>query len=207
MFNARKLLVSIAAFAALSLPFAAPASAADSGTALETFKARHTAVVDLVKHKADDAKLQGEVDKLLNYKVLAEKSLGGATHYQERCAPKCDEFETLLTELIRRNYLDRIRTNTNYEVEYVGEEAKESYTKVITRVKYENNGRPESVEVIYKMAKTPEGVWMAIDLSTDGVSLGRTYKHEFKQLHQEGGIELLVSKLQRKLDELKAKGK
>ena len=207
MFNARTLLASIATFAALSLPFAAPAFAADSGSALETFKARHSAVVELVKHNAEDAKLQGEVDKLLNYKVLAEKSLGGATHYQERCAPKCDEFEQLLTELIRRNYLDRIRTNTNYEVEYIGEEAKEKYTKVLTRVKYENNGRPESVEVIYKMAKTEDGVWMAIDLSTDGVSLGRTYKHEFKQLHQEGGIELLVSKLKRQLDELKAKGK
>ena len=206
MFNARKLLASIALGGLLSIPFAANVFAADATSALETFKARHSTVVELVKEKAPDEKLQAEVDKLLNFQVLAHKSLGGETHYAERCAPKCGEFESLLTQLIRRNYLDRIRTNTKYRVEYVGEEAREDYTRVITRVHYETNGRPESVEVVYKMARVEGGDWMAIDLSTDGVSLGRTYMHEFKQIHQASGIDGLIQKLKDKLAQLEADG-
>jgi ABC-type transporter MlaC component len=205
MFSPTKLLASLTLSVLMVLPLTA--SAADAGGALETFKTRHGLVVELVKQHAPDDQLQAQIDQLLNYRVLAEKSLGGATHYEQRCAPQCDDFESLLTDLIRRNYLDRIRADKDYRVEYVGEEVKEKYTKVVTRVKYTSNGRPEEVEVVYKMAKNDAGVWMAVDLVTDGVSLKQTYKYEFKQTIQQGGITLLVDKLRRKLAEITAKAR
>ncbi len=200
MLSPRKLLAALLFSALLAIP--SSASASDSGSALETFKARHTAVVKLVRDKAPDEALQREVDKLLNYRVLAEKSLGGAKHYAQRCQPWCSEFELALTELIRRNYLNRIRTDKSYEIEYVGEEVKEKFTKVITRVKYTSSGRPMELEAVYKMAKNSAGEWMAIDIVTDGVSLKRTYMQEFKRSYEQGGMDLVIAQLQRKLSEL-----
>ncbi|MCA9690220.1 MAG: ABC transporter substrate-binding protein [Myxococcales bacterium] len=199
MFKTRTLLAGLSL--ALLLPFAQAAHAAQS--ALETFKQRHGEVTKLVKAEAPNEELAKSVDSLLNYKELAVRSLGGEAHYTERCAPKCDEFETLLANLIRRNYLDRIRTSKKYDVVYVGEEAKEDYTKVLTRVTFESDGRPQSVEVAYKMTREGEA-WRVVDIITDGVSLSRTYKYEFKKTHEASGIDGLISKLKDKLAELEA---
>ena len=43
-------------------------------------------------------------------------------------------------------------------------------------------------------------------IQPDGVSLGRTYMHEFKQIHQASGIDGLIQKLKDKLAQLEADG-
>jgi len=196
--NARNFLAGLV----LSLAFVAPAAAADG--ALDTFKARHGKVVELVKKGASNDVLQKEVDALLNYKALAETSLGGPARYAGKCAPRCAEFETLLARLIRENYLKRIRSDKKYDLTYLGEEVKTRGTNVLTQIALTRDGKPEVVEVVYVMEQTPEG-WKVGDIITDGVSLAKNYKFEFNKILKDKGIDELISRLDSKVSELAAR--
>lgn len=207
--HARNLLAGLL----LSLAFVAPAVAAPAAvavaapaeaTAIDTFKARHGKVVELVKNGAGPEALQKEVDQLLNYKALAETSLGGAARYAGKCDPRCPEFEKLLARLIRENYLKRIRSDKKYEMTILGEEVKVRGTHVRTSIALTRDGKPEVVEVVYVMAQTPEG-WKVDDIITDGVSLAKNYKFEFNKILKDKGIDELIARLEGKVQELAAR--
>jgi len=199
---ARKLLAGLALSSLCTLGFAGTAAAADG--AMDTFKAKHNKVVELVKKRAEPAALQKEVDDLLNYKALAETSLGGPARYTSKCEPRCAEFEALLARLIRENYLKRIRTDKKYDLTYVGEETKPRGTHVTTNVSLNRDGKPEVVEVVYVMQQTG-GTWRVEDIITDGVSLAKNYRFEFNKILKDKGINELISRLESKLTELAAK--
>ncbi|MEZ4453220.1 MAG: ABC transporter substrate-binding protein [Nannocystaceae bacterium] len=188
------LLVAVAAPASA---VAAPTSAA-AGTALDTFRAGHTKVVELVAKRADAAAIQKEVDGLLDYHALAEESLGGASRYAERCGTRCAEFEGLLARLIRENYLRRIRSDKEHSVQFLGEEARARGTKVRTVINYQKEGKDAVVEVDYVMHES-DGRWQVRDIVTDGVSLAKNYKYEFNQILKTDGIDGLIGRLESKL--------
>lgn len=195
----------------LSLAVVAPAVAAEPAavvaakpSALETFKARHGKVLDLVKKGAPTEALQKEVDQLLNYQALAETSLGGPKHYASKCASRCAEFEKLLARLIRENYLKRIRSDKKYDLTIQGEEVKARGTHVRTQIALTRDGKPEVIEVVYLMEETPEG-WKVGDIVTDGVSLAKNYRFEFNKILKDKGIDELISRLEGKVQELAAR--
>ena len=203
MLNSARIFIAGLALSSLCLlGLARPAAAADG--AMDTFKTRHGKVVELVKKRADVATLQKEVDALLDYKALAETSLGGPARYAAKCEPRCAEFEALLTRLIRENYLKRIRTDKKYELAYVGEETKPRGTHVTTNVSLNRDGKPEVVEVVYVMHQV-NGIWLTEDIITDGISLAKNYKFEFNKILKDKGINELISRLESKLTELAAK--
>ena len=200
MLNSARIFIAGLALSSLCLlGLARPAAAADG--AMDTFKPRHGKVVELVKKRADVATLQKEVDALLDYKALAETSLGGPARYAAKCEPRCAEFEALLTRLIRENYLKRIRTDKKYELAYVGEETKPRGTHVITNVSLSRDGKPEVVEVVYVMHQV-NGIWLTEDIITDGISLAKNYKFEFNKILKDKGINELIARLEAKLTEL-----
>lgn len=169
-----------------------------------TFKVRHEKVIQLVKKGASNEILQQEVDKLLNYRAVAETSLGGAAHYDGKCAPRCAEFETALARLIRENYLKRIRSDKKYEMTYLGEEVKGHATHVRTQIALTRDDKPEVIEIVYAMEQTSEG-WKVRDIITDGVSLAKNYRFEFNKVLKDKGIDELISRLESKVDNLAAR--
>ena len=205
-------LSSLCSFAALGTAHAAevvaPAASAPAATvtaapisATEAFKARHTRVLELVKNKAEPAALQKEVDDLLDYKSLAESSLGGPARYASKCESRCAEFEGLLARLIRENYLKRVRTDKKYEVTYLGETEKLRSTRVTTNVTLSRDGKLETVEVVYVMHQV-DGAWKCEDIITDGVSLVKNFRFEFNKILKDKGIGELITRLETKLAEL-----
>lgn len=194
----------VAALLAVALMAPATAQAAD---AVGAFKAKHEAVVVLVKQDAEDAKLQKELDSLLDYDWLAEQSLGGADNFAKVCGDRCDEFEALLSRLIRENYLRMIRKAEKHPVEYVGQvEGKNSVYKVTTKIKIDKNGREQHVVVEYVMHQGADGSWQVRDIITDEVSLAKTYRYEFNKIAKAEGIEGIIRKLEDKLVKLDAEG-
>ncbi|MBK8266041.1 MAG: ABC transporter substrate-binding protein [Nannocystis sp.] len=181
--------------------FADPATAQAAEGALDTFKARHNRVVQLTQEPDSDAKLQAEVDELLDYRALVETSLGGAIRYPNRCEPRCAEFEQLLTKLIRENYLKRLRTDKKYDLNYVGEDKRPLSTRVNTQIKHNKNGVEEMIEVVYVMHKVGDR-WKVQDIVTEGVSLAKNYKFEFNKILRDQGIDELIRRLEAKLTEL-----
>lgn len=177
----------------------APIVAHAEDSAIDAFKAKHEAVVQLVKKNASDSDLQAKVDGLLDYNYLAISALGGPENYATVCDSRCAEFEQLLTRLIRENYLRMIRKAEKHPVEYVGQVAgRNDVYKVTTRVKIEKNGREQLVTVEYVMHKL-DGNWQVRDIITDGVSLAKTYRYEFNKIAKDGGIDGIIRKLEDKL--------
>lgn len=177
---------------------AAPTTAHAAAGALDTFKASHARVVELVAKRAAGDAIQREVDTLLDYSALAQESLGGPTRYAERCGTRCAEFEELLGRLIRENYLRRLRSDRAHQVEYLGEEIRPKGTRVMTAIRYTKDGKEERVTVDYLMHEV-DGRWQVRDIITDGVSLARNYKYEFNQILKQDGIDGLIARLEGKL--------
>ena len=197
------LLAGLTNFAAVST---APSVALAEDSAIDAFRAKQEAVVRLVASGASDAKLEAKVDTLLDYDSLAIAALGGESNYATVCGERCGEFNELLTRLIRENYLRMVRKAEKHPVEYVGQVAgRNEIYKVTTRIKIDKNGREQTVTVDYVMHKVA-GNWQVTDIITDGVSLKKTYRYEFRQIHKSGGIDAIISKLEEKLASLNAAG-
>ncbi len=192
---------ALALVAALALaPSLAAAAPGDApARAQAAFEASHGKVRALAGERGKAEALQAEVDALLDYGDLARESLGGAARYAERCEPRCDEFEAVLTRLIRENYLKRLRSERSHSVEVVGAEARPRGAYVKTRVRYTEVGGKEAVmEVDYVMHEV-DGRWQVRDIVTDGVSLARNYKYEFNQVIRREGIDGLIARLESKV--------
>lgn len=202
--RARVLLVSLtglfglAAFATVAVT---PSVALAEQSAIEAFKSQHEAVVDLVKQSASDKDLQAKVDKLLDYDWIAKAALGGPDNYEEVCQTRCSEFDALLTQLIRENYLRMVRKAGNHPIEYVGQTVGKSGVKVTTRIKIDKNGREQVVTVDYVMHQI-DGRWQVRDIITDDISLAKNYRYEFNKIAKSQGIDGIIRKLKDKLAEL-----
>lgn len=182
---------------AVSVHAAAPA--APTIGALKFFEAEQAAVLALVRKGAADAEIEARVDKFLDYQWIAQQSLGGPTEYANRCAPRCAEFEALLTRLIRESYLMRLHQADKGTLEYLGETYSPSNTqkaKVDTKVSYTTSqGFDQSIQVAYVLHWV-NGTWTTRNIITDGVSLANTYLYEFDRLLRERGVDGLIARLQ-----------
>lgn len=191
--------------AALSLSFALllPATALAEGGpgAIDAFRGAQDQVTSLVDKGADSKEIQARVDGLLDYDWLAESALGGKKLYAERCTERCDEYKALLAELIRRNYLKRIKGKDRGTVAYLEEHVRKTATKVDTRVTYTNSeGEETVVEIDYVMHKVDDK-WHVRDIITEGVSLAKNYKYEINNLYNDGGMDKVIGNLEKKLAE------
>jgi len=192
------LMLALAIFGTVST-----AHAADTlPSALDAFKTSHQTVVGLVHDKAPSDKLEAQVDQLLDYEWIAHAALGGERRYEKKCEPRCAEYEALLAQLIRENYLKRIRQADSGKVEYLGEEVRKDKAKVDTRVTFDKDGETQVLEISYVMhfVETESGgKWVARNIITDGVSLAKTYRYEFGKILRDEGIDGLIDRLQTKL--------
>ena len=189
---------------ALGLLLPAPALADEGSGADVTFRRAHEELVALIDQHASDARVQARADALLDHHAIAVAALGGASRYAERCAELCDEYEALLSRLIRHNVLARLRAKDRGRMELLGQTVRESATKVDTKVSFvDDQGKARSVKVSYVMHRVDES-WRVRDIHTDGVSLVGNYRHELRKLHRDGGIELVVKRLRSKVAELDA---
>lgn len=179
---------------------ATPAHAADPGP-LDAFKTSHEAVIGLVSKKAANDAIQKEVDAFLDYRWIAEQSLGGSKRYAKRCEPRCAEFEALLTRLIRENYLRRIHQADKGKVKYLDEDRRGDKAKVDTKVTYTKDGRTQDLKISYVMALADDR-WVVRDIITEGVSLAKNYRFEFNKILRDEGIDGLIARLETKLNEV-----
>jgi phospholipid transport system substrate-binding protein len=181
-------------------------SLAEASDAAGAFKSSHETIVKLVDRGASDADLRKAIDAMLDYGWIAEASLGGADNYAKVCGTRCAEFEALLTELIRENYIRMVRKADEHPIEFVGQvEGRGGVHKVTTKMKVEKNGRERNVTVEYVMHHSG-GAWQVRDIITDEVSLAKTYRHEFHKIAKGEGIDGIIERLEQKLEKLDADG-
>ena len=199
----RKLSAVLLTFALL-LP--APAMAGGESGAKEAWTRAHADVIALMEQGAPEARLSAKVDSLLDYRFIAQTALGGAARYQERCGERCAEYEALVARLVRHTYLERLSAHERAKIEVLGEVVREKATKVDTRVAFTDaEGRRRTISVDYVMHRV-DGRWIVRDILTDGISLAKNQRYEVNRIYREGGIDLVIERLRKKLAELEAKG-
>ncbi|PRP93704.1 MlaC/ttg2D family ABC transporter substrate-binding protein [Enhygromyxa salina] len=178
-----------------------PAMGSEDG-ALEVVERSQNELLELLGRDGKPSEIQRQVDALLDYEWIAQSALGGPSHYAERCGERCPEFQALLTELIRTNYLQRLGQRDRVSVVYVAEHVREAATKVDTRVSFaDGSGKTKVIDVDYVMHRSG-GQWHVRDIITEGVSLAKTYKYDINKLYKDGGIDKVIVTLQAKLDDL-----
>lgn len=192
---------------ALVLLLTAPVHAGETDSALETFTHAY-AEIDALVHtqtKSKAKRIQTKVDALLDYHWITVATLGGPKGYAERCADRCAELESLLGELIRRNYLARLESRPEGQVEILRQHVRPKASKVDTRVSYnDEDGKPKTASVDYVMHRV-DGRWRVRDILTEGTSLAENCRYEVNELYVHGGIDEVVTALRKKLAELDAK--
>jgi phospholipid transport system substrate-binding protein len=172
---------------------------AEETAALEAIRGKQLAIVELVERRTPDDELQQSVDGLLDYAWLAQAALGGKSAATEACGGDCSEFEDLLTQLVRRNYMQMLRKAAGTPIDYVDAEAgRGGLFKVTTKIKIAKNGRKQTIEVAYVVFKAGDA-WIVRDIITDGVSLTKTYRFEFNKTLKKDGFPALIQKMKDKL--------
>ena len=194
---------------ALTLTVALPqaAAAAEGVTARQALQQATTEIEALIhaegETKADAAKIQARVDALLDYHFITMAALGGPSRWQESCAPRCAEVEALLGELIRRNYLARLRARPQGQVKLLREHVRPKATKVDATVRYKDDkGKARTASVEYVMHRV-DGQWRVRDIRTEGARIAKNYRYEINKILARGGIDAVIEALQGKLAKLK----
>jgi phospholipid transport system substrate-binding protein len=181
------------------------AAAAKDGAATQAVKKANDTISGLLKQKPAPgspeekklaAKVTTSVRELLDVDELGKKAL--VDHWAKITAAQQAEFLRLLRALIEDNYIKGLRANVDYQVVYVGEQARpDGATVVKTEIRTKRRGRPLTITVDYVLT-TVGGALRASDVVTDGVGLVENYRAQFNKIIAKDGFDGLLAKMKKK---------
>jgi len=187
--------VPLLATLALALSLSLPAFGAEA----ETFvKGKHTELTELVtkaKSAEDEKKLDAAFDAVFDYDDLARATLKDS--WDQRSPSERTEFTKVLKDLVRNAYRRNIKKTLGYEVDYKGEQDAETGKVVRTVARNKKNLREEPVTIDYVVHQV-EGKWLISDIVTEGSSLARNYRNQFRKVIQKKGFDELLKRMKAK---------
>lgn len=171
-----------------------------AGPVLDIVKDKQTELFKIVaqpRTAAQQAKLKGLFDEMLDYKRLAHASLG--KRWRDLSDSQREEFSGLLEQLVRKNYQRNLKKMLGYEIRY-DEEKDVGAGKVLvrTRAVSKTDQRAEPIELDFKL-KQKRGRWLVIDIIPERASLVRTYRAQFTRILKKDGYAALKRKMEKKL--------
>lgn len=182
---------------ALALSLSLPAFAAEA----ENFvKGKHSELTELVskaKTADDEKKLDAAFDSVFDYDGLAKATLKDS--WDQRSPTERAEFTAVLKDLVRNAYRRNIKKTLGYEVEYKGETDGESGKVVRTVAHNKKNAREEPVSIDYVVTQI-NGKWLINDIVTEGSSLSKNYRNQFRKVIQKHSFEELLKRMKAKRD-------
>ncbi len=197
--------------ALLLLGFSRPCLAAKSPSKVITEGAENIRKVLKKKAKkgtteatAQREHLKKTVEKILDYRELAKRSLG--PHWKARTDKERDEFITLLRDLIESSYTGSIRNNVNFNLEIEDEQIDENNgTSEVYAVASAKNskGKTVSEDLTFHLFLKKQK-WFIYDVEFGDVSLVRHYRGEFNRKIKKESYAALVKVMKKKLKEIKS---
>lgn len=194
-----KTLRELIIFSFALLLVAAPAQAGPGPEGFVKAKQGELAVLlKQTKTSATEQKIGAVFDQLLDYDSLAKESL--ADHWNDRSEPERREFQTVLKQLVQRNYRKNLRKTLEYDVEYRGESKAKKGFLVRTVARNRKNSREEPISIDYVLHEV-DGKWLVADIVTEGSSLVSTYRSQFRRVIKKKGFDGLIKQMKAKLDQ------
>ncbi len=137
--------------------------------------------------------------EFLDYDMLAELSLD--REWNERSPKERKRFVSLLRQLVERQYQRNMESTLKYKVIWVGSEALDG-TSVLVKSSARSQVKKRQPPVAIDYSMRPDGKeWRVWDISTDGVSLVKNYKRQFRRVINDEGWEGLIGRMEKKLNE------
>jgi phospholipid transport system substrate-binding protein len=173
-------------------------SLAQEGPASRYLKGQHDAVVRQLRRTPESPRIGEIVEGLLDFDTIAESAL--ARHWAGLTPAQRQEFVSLLTQLVRRNYQGNLQRTLDYTVEYGAEQTRGTAVTVETTARSRQNRRAPAVAIKYTLARRGNG-WVVHDIDTDGVSLVRNYRNQFNRIIERDGFDALLGRMRQRLAE------
>ena len=164
-----------------------------AASAEDFVKAKQAELTKLVKQGKSDA----EVDKVLDYRVLAEASL--ADHWADRTPAERDEFTALLSKLVRASYRKNLKKTLGYDVTYKGTEKGKQGEVVRTIAKSQKDARQEPLSIDY-VVRIEAGTPRIVDVVTEGSSMVGNYRASFNRIMKKGGFAEVLKRMRKKAE-------
>ena len=194
MINIRRKVPLLAALA-LALTLSLPAFAAEAENFVKGKHGELTVLVSNAKSAADEKKLDAAFDAVFDYDGLAKATLKDT--WDKRTPAERAEFTTVLKDLVRTAYRRNIKKTLGYEVAYNGEQDGEAGRVVRTVAHNKKNAREEPVSIDYVVHQV-DGKWQIFDIVTEGSSLVRNYRNQFRKVIDKHGFEELLKRMKAK---------
>ncbi|MCZ6807735.1 MAG: ABC transporter substrate-binding protein [Deltaproteobacteria bacterium] len=171
--------------------------------AAETFIRTKHNKVRAVLRRPDTPKRAERLTELLgeflDYDMLSELSLD--QEWNKRSPKERKQFVSLLRQLVERQYQNNMESTLKYKVTWVDAEAIDNTGALVkSSARSRKKKRKPPVEINYSMR--PEGrEWRVWDISTDGVSLVKNYKRQFRRVINDEGWKGLIDRMEKKLNQ------
>jgi phospholipid transport system substrate-binding protein len=186
----------IAAFA-FAMSLSLPAFAAEAENFVKGKQVELSALVSKAKSAEDQKKLDAAFDAVFDYDSLAKSTL--KDNWEELTPAQRTEFSKVLKDLVRNAYRKNLKKTLGYDVDYKGETDAESGKLVKTVARNSKNTREEPVSVDYVVHQV-DGKWLINDIVTEGSSLVRNYRNQFRRVIQKHGFDELLKRMKAKRD-------
>jgi ABC-type transporter MlaC component len=188
--------------------FSVTAFADKAGPGTTSVKAANEKISALLKQKVpagspaekdQAAKVTSSVRDFLDIDELGKRAM--SDQWSKLTPAQQTEFLGTLRSLIEANYINGLRANLDYSVDYTGESAgKDGDTIVTTQINTKRHGHPYKIEVDY-VVHDEGGKLKAWDVNTDGVGLVDNYRAMFNKIMSSDGFNGLIAKMKKKQSE------
>jgi phospholipid transport system substrate-binding protein len=182
---------------AFSWSLALPAFAAEAENFVKDKQTELSALVGKAKSPEDEKKLDAAFDAVFDYNSLAKETL--KEYWEQRTPAERAEFTSVLKDLVRNAYRRNLKKTLGYSVDYKGESDADSGKIVKTVAHNTKNSREEPVSVDYVVHQV-DGKWLINDIVTEGSSLVRNYRNQFRRVIQKHGFDELLKRMKTKRD-------
>lgn len=172
----------------------APVALANS--AEDFVKTKQTELMKLVKQGKPDAEVDKVFDQVLDYRILAEASLG--EYWAERTDAEKEEFTSLLSKLVRSSYRKNLKKTLGYDVAYKGTEKGKDGEVVRTVATSTKDAREEPMSIDYVVRSQTAGQRI-VDVVTEGSSMVANYRSSFARIMKKGGFPEVLKRMRKKV--------
>jgi len=178
---------------------ALPASVALAGPPSDFVREKQSALCAALEASTPaEARVAAIFDEMIDYGALARASLGD--DWAVLTSAQQTEFTGLLRLLVMRAYEKQLKKTAAYRFEYPGEtKADDGSWLVKTVATHKTDKREDPISLDFRLEESDKGVFHAVDIIVEDVSLVESYRAQFTKILRRDGAAALIAKLKEKL--------
>ncbi len=179
-----------------TLIFSQAAVADDKKDAEKLLKGKLESVIFILEKKDIDRQAKKKeiveiVTPMFNFSLMSKLTLG-KKHWPGLTKDQKEKFIELFTKRLKDSYLDKMMLYTDEKIKYKAPVQIKKKVHIPTILTSKDN----KILMLYKLYKSKQG-WRIYDIEIQGVSLIRSYRHQFDEILRSKTVDDLLAKLEK----------